>query len=56
VLALLKKSIQECYDGQLPATRATAIASLAGAIVRVVETGDLELRLAALEQKLGGQK
>jgi hypothetical protein len=50
------RSILECYSGQLPANRATAIASLAGAIVKVVEVGDLELRLAALERKIGGQR
>ena len=49
-LGLLLTAIEEAYEGSLPPARASAMASLAGAIVRLYTAGTLEERLQALEQ------
>lgn len=42
-------AITEVHDGNLETKRATAMAALASALVRVYQAGELEQRLAALE-------
>lgn len=54
ILELLEKSIEETHAGRLEAKKAQAIASLAGAVVRVLEAGILEERLLRLEEHYGG--
>lgn len=39
---LLERAMQELYEGKLEPRRATAMASLAGAMVKVLEAGELE--------------
>ena len=48
-LALVLAAVEEAYDGSLPPARANAVATLAGAAVRLYQVGALEERLAALE-------
>lgn len=59
-MADLVKRLLEAVDavesGALDHRRATAMASLAGAVVRVYETGELEQRLAELEERAGQQQ
>ncbi len=55
ILELLEKSIEETHSGRLEAKKAQAIASLAGAVVRVLEAGILEERLLRLEEYYGFQ-
>jgi hypothetical protein len=49
VADLLGTALQEVYDGKLEPRQASAMASLASAIVRVVTSGEVEDRLRALE-------
>ena len=56
VLDLLEKSVKEVYDGSLEPKQAHAMASLAGALVKVMEAGVFEERLLRLEQRLEGDK
>ena len=49
-LGLLLTAIEEAYEGSLPPARASAMASLAGAAVRLYQVGVLEERLDKLEQ------
>ncbi|HAP89876.1 MAG TPA: hypothetical protein DCR15_09060 [Arthrobacter bacterium] len=49
VVAQLLDAIGETHDGTLDARQASAMASLAGALVRVYQAGTLEERVAALE-------
>lgn len=51
VLRLLKASLAETYSGELDPKAAGALASLANALVRLYETGELALRLKALEER-----
>ncbi len=51
VLRLLKASLAETYRGELDPKAAGALASLSNALVRLYETGELELRLKALEER-----
>lgn len=53
ILELLETAIKETHSGQLEAKKAQAIASLAGAVVRVLEAGILEERLLRLEERYG---
>ena len=48
-LGLLLEAIDEAYEGTLPPARANAMATLAGAVVRLYQVGVLEERLATLE-------
>lgn len=45
----LMEAISECYTGDLDPKRLSAMASGAGAVVRVHEVGEFEQRLEALE-------
>jgi len=51
VLEKLGKSLEEVYDGKREPKTATAMASLANAITRVLSSGELELRVRDLERK-----
>ncbi len=51
VLKMLKSALAETYEGTLEARSAKALASLSNAVVRLHETGVLELRIKALEQQ-----
>lgn len=48
----LEKAMSEVHSGQLPATRAQAMASLGRAMVAVLEAGMIDQRLTALEARL----
>jgi hypothetical protein len=49
----LTTAIEEVHAGRLEPRRAQAMASLAGALIRVYETGEMEARLDDLETRLG---
>lgn len=49
VAALLENALEEVYSGSLEPRKATAMASIAGALVRVMTSGELEERVRALE-------
>jgi hypothetical protein len=46
---MLSRAMDETRDGTMEPRVATALAALAGALVRVVQSGELEQRLIALE-------
>jgi hypothetical protein len=48
-LDLIEKAIKEVHEGELQPQKGTAMASLAGAMIKVFETGVLEERLLKLE-------
>jgi hypothetical protein len=50
VLELLLEGIVEVHEGQLEPQKASAMAALASASVKVFTTGQLEERLEALER------
>ena len=50
VVALLLGALEEVHDGALAPNRATAMASLASAAIRVYEAAELEQRVEALER------
>jgi hypothetical protein len=52
----LEKALGEVHDGTLAPQKASAMAALAGALVRLTEAGELVLRLDALEERLQGGK
>jgi len=52
VLGLLEKGVKEVYDGSLEPKKAHAMASLAGALVKVMEAGVFEERLLKLERQM----
>ena len=52
VFELLETALQEVYSGELEPRKAQAIASLAGASVKVLEVALLEQRIIALEERL----
>jgi len=54
ILETLEKALSEVHAGALEPRQAGAMASLAGAIVKVYETGLLEERLTDLEARIGG--
>lgn len=45
-------ALREAHDGRLDPRRAQAMASLAGAMVRVMTAGELEGRLRKLEERV----
>jgi len=51
ILELLERAMQECHEGTLPATRASAIAALATAYIKVTDAALMESRLEQLEEK-----
>lgn len=51
VLELLENALTEVHDGELKPSEATAIAALAGAIVKTIEAGVFEQRLLELEER-----
>ncbi len=48
---LLEQALREVHEGSLDPKQASAMASLAGAMTRVLTTGELEQRLRDLEAK-----
>lgn len=55
VSALLAEALEEVHAGDLDPRVASAMAALAGALVRVYTAADFEARLAALESTLAGR-
>ena len=55
VVSLLENALGEVHRGELDHRQASAMASLAGALVRTITAGELEERLRALEDR-GGVK
>ncbi len=53
--ACLLLAVDEVHRGDLSPRAASAMASLAGAAVRVYEVGSLEARIEALESRVSGQ-
>lgn len=53
VLELLETALTEVHEGELKPSEATAIAALAGAIVKTIEAGVFEERLLELETRFG---
>ena len=51
VVTALEDALREVHDGDLDPRVATAMASLAGALVKVYQAGELEERLRDLESK-----
>ena len=50
VAALLETAIKEVHDGDLDPKKASAMATLAGALSRIVSAGEVEERLRELER------
>jgi hypothetical protein len=50
----LEQALRQVHDGELDPRLATAMASLAGALVRVLTSGEMEERLRALEAQVKG--
>lgn len=50
----VEKALTEVYDGTLAPARAQAMASLAGAAVRVLEAGELEEKIRKMEKAAEG--
>ena len=50
----LEQALKQVHDGELDPRLATAMASLAGALVRVLTSGEMEERLRALEAQVKG--
>jgi len=53
MVSLLEDALGEVHLGELDPRAASAMASLAGALVRVTPAGELEERLRALDAMLG---
>jgi len=53
VVSLLEDALGEVHRGELDPRAASAMASLAGALVRTITAGELEERLRALEDRGG---
>lgn len=51
-LDMLYRTLEGLESGAVPASRATAIASVARAVVAVFEMGEMELRLSEIEKQL----
>jgi hypothetical protein len=51
MVSLLEDALGEVHRGELDLRAASAIASLAGALVRTITAGELEERLRALEDR-----
>ena len=56
MVSLLEDALGEVHRGELAPRAASAMASLAGALVRTITAGELEERLRALEDRGAGQK
>ena len=54
-LGLLLDAIEEVHEGTLQPSRATAMAALASAAIRVYEVAEIEQRLDALEHQAEGR-
>ena len=52
VAVILEAALTEVHDGTLSPNQGTAIASLAGALIRVVQAGEMEERLRSLEARV----
>lgn len=50
VATMLEDALREVYRGELDSRQAHAMASLAGALVRVITAGEMEERLRSLER------
>ena len=55
VVALLENAMGEVHRGELELRAVSAMASLAGALVRTITAGELEERLRALEDRGAGR-
>ena len=55
MVSLLENALGEVHRGELGPRAASAMASLAGALVRAITAGELEERLRALEDRGGGK-
>ena len=55
MVSLLEDALGEVHRGELDPRAASAMASLAGALVRTITAGELEERLRALEAHGGGK-
>jgi len=55
VVTILEKALDEVHRGELDPRAASAMASLAGALVRTITAGELEERLRALEDRGAGK-
>lgn len=51
----LETALEEVHEGTLDARQASAMAALAGALVRVLQTGEMEERLRRLEAQESGR-
>jgi len=52
VAVLLEQALVETHDGKLSPRVASAMAAVAGALVRVVTSGEMEERVRSLEERL----
>jgi hypothetical protein len=52
VAELLERALEEVYEGKMEPRSARAIAALSGALLRVIQGGELEERLRRLEGKV----
>jgi hypothetical protein len=52
VASLLTTAMARTFQGHMDPRQATALAALAGAYIRVVESGEFELKVRELEQRL----
>jgi hypothetical protein len=50
---LLAATLGDLRSGQIDATRARALSTCAGALLRAIETADLEMRISRLEAMTG---
>ena len=55
VVTILENALGEVHSGKLDPRAASAMASLAGALVRTITAGELEERLRALEDRGAGR-
>ena len=55
MVSLLEDALGEVHRGELDPRAASAMASLAGALVRAMTAGELEERLRVLEDRGGGK-
>lgn len=49
VADILSKALEEVYGGELEPRQASAMAAIAGALVRVIQAGEMEERVRVLE-------
>jgi hypothetical protein len=54
IAALLERAFEETYTGALDYRRASALASLAGALVRLYQAGEFEERMSRIEERING--